>query len=208
MRDAETERVRRLYDRVAPRYDRLIRLPEQLLFGDGRRWVCSRARGDVLEVAVGTGRNLPFYPASVRLTAIDVSPAMLRRAETRARRLGRAVILRHGDARTLEFPAGSFDTVVFTLALCSIPDDRAAIAEAARVLRPGGAVLLLEHVRSPVRPVRAVQRLLEPLFLRFGGDHLLREPIDRLRGQGFAIRRVERSRLGIVERAAACRPVG
>ena len=200
------DRVRRFYDRIAPRYDRIIRIAEQLLFRDGRRWVCSQARGDVLEVAVGTGRNLPYYPADVRLTGIDVSPAMLEIARTRARRLGRQVDLRLGDAQALDFPASAFDTVVFTLALCSIPDDRTAVAEAVRVLRPGGSVLLLEHVRSPMRPVQAVQRFLEPLFVRFEADHLLREPLDHLRAAGLEIRRVERSSLGIVERVATRKP--
>ena len=202
-----TERVRHIYDRLAPGYDRVIRVAEKLLFRDGRQWVCSQARGDVLEVAVGTGRNLPFYPESVRLTGIDLSPAMLEIARARARCLGRKADLRLGDAQALEFPESAFDTAVFTLALCSIPDERAALAEVKRVLRPGGSVLLLEHVRSPVGPVRAVQRLLEPLCVHFEADHLLREPLDPLRAEGFEIRRVERSRLGIVERAAATKPL-
>ena len=202
----ENERVRDVYDRVAPRYDRGIRLVEKLLLGDGRRWVCAQARGDVLEVAVGTGRNLPDYPEGVRLTGVELSPAMLNVARQRAEVLGRAVDLRLGDAQALEFPDASFDTVVFTLALCSIPDDRAAIAEAGRVLRPGGTMLLLEHVRSPLRSVRAIQHLLEPLFLRLAADHLLREPLEHLMAAGFEILQQERSRLGVVERVSARKP--
>ena len=81
------------------------------------------------------------------------------------------------------------------------------MAEARRVLRPGGALLLLEHVRSPLRMVRAFQGLLEPLFVRFGADHLLREPLQHLWAEGLDIRRVERSRLGIVERVAVSKPL-
>jgi SAM-dependent methyltransferase len=95
---------------------------------------------------------------------------------------------------------------VCTLSLCTIPDDRAAVAEVKRVLRPGGSFLLLEHVRSPVRPIRIGQRLLEPIMLRLEHDHLLREPLDHLQAEGFDIERVERSKLGIVERVAARRP--
>src|SRR6266540_3031170 len=167
---------------------------EWLLFGDGRRWVCSQARGDVLDVAVGTGRNLHYYPEDVHLTGIDVSRAMLEIAGQRAEQLGRAVDLCVGDAQALDFPDESFDTVVCTLALCTIPDDRRAVAEARRVLRPDGHLLLMEHVRSPVRPIRIGQRLLEPLTLRFEADHLLREPTDYLTEEGFEIATLERSK--------------
>src|SRR5579884_1902911 len=126
----ETERTRRLYDRTASRYDRGIGLTERLLFGDGRRWVCAQARGDVLEVAVGTGRNLPYYPPDARLTGVELSPAMLALARDRAAALGRDADLRLGDAQALDFPDASFDTIVATLALCTIPDSRRAVAEA------------------------------------------------------------------------------
>jgi ubiquinone/menaquinone biosynthesis C-methylase UbiE len=94
LRAAETERVRRIWEREAPRYDRYIRFWEELLFEDGREWVCSRAQGDVLEVAIGTGRNLPFYPEGVRLTGVDISSAMLMIARRRASELGLEVDLR------------------------------------------------------------------------------------------------------------------
>ena len=202
-----TEHVRRHYDRSAGSYDRIISWAEKALFGDGREWVCSRARGEVLEVAVGTGRNLPFYPKGVRLTGIELSPKMLDIAHRRARELGREVDLRVGDAQDLSFPDASFDTVVATLALCTIPDDRRAVAEASRVLRPGGRLLLLEHVRSPVLPVRLLQRVLQPLTLLLDHDHLLREPLRHVEGAGLIVERLERSKLGIVERLAARKPL-
>ncbi len=200
---SETDHVRRYFDEIADKYDRFIRYAEKLLFGGGRQWVCGQARGDVLEIAVGTGRNFPYYPEDVRLTGVDISPAMLAIAERRADELGRDVELRVGDAQALDLPDARFDTVVSTLALCSIPDDRRAVAEVRRVLRPGGRFLLLEHVRSPILPVRAVQRVLDPLFVRFSADHLLREPLDHLAREGFVVDRLERSRWGIVERVAA-----
>ena len=200
---SETERVRSIYDKMADRYDGMIRLSERLFMGDGRRWVCSQARGDVLEIAVGTGRNLPFYPQEVRLTGVDLSPAMLAVARQRAQKLGRAVDLRVGNAQALDFPDASFDTVVCTLSLCTIPDDRQAVAEAVRVLRFGGRLLLLEHLRSPIAAVRTLQRLLEPLFVRFWADHLLRDPLDYLAPEGLELERVERSTWGIVERLSA-----
>jgi ubiquinone/menaquinone biosynthesis C-methylase UbiE len=202
----ETERVRRLQDRAAPKYDRTMGRWEKILFGGGREWVCSQARGDVLEIAIGTGRNLPHYPAEVRLTAIELSPEMLNIAGKRAAGLGREVDLRLGDAEALEFPDDSFDTVVCTFALCTIPDDRKAVAEAKRVLRPGGRFVAIEHVGSPVGVVRAVERLLEPITVRVEGDHLTREPLNHLKAEGFTVERLERSKWGIVERVLAVKP--
>lgn len=131
---------------------------------------------------------------------------MLDVARGRAQELGREVDLHVGDAQGLEFADARFDTVVATLALCTIPDARRAVAEAKRVLRPGGAFLLLEHVRSRRRPVRAVQRLLDPLFVRLHADHLLREPLDLVTAEGFVVERLERSKWGLVERLAARKP--
>lgn len=201
-----TERVRRHYDRTAGNYDRTIAWAEKIFFGDGREWVCSRARGEVLEIAVGSGRNLPFYPKDISLTGIELSPGMLAIARRQAGEIGIEADLRLGDARDLPFPDSSFDTVTATLALCTIPDDRRAVAEAARVLRPGGRLLLLEHVRSPSLPVRLLQQALDPLTVLLEKDHLLREPLQHVESAGLVVGSLERSKLGVVERLAARKP--
>jgi ubiquinone/menaquinone biosynthesis C-methylase UbiE len=201
-----TERVRRHYDRAAGSYDRLIAWAERAFFGDGREWACSRARGEVLEIAIGTGRNLPFYPADVRLTGIELSPKMLDIARRRADEGGIEADLRVGDAQNLPFPDVSFDMVVATLALCTITDDRRAVAEAARVLRPGGRLLLLEHVRSPLLSVRLLQQVLNPLTVFLEQDHLLREPLRHVEDAGLVVERLERSKWGVVERLASRKP--
>jgi len=118
----EIARVRRVNERFAARYDRSVRFWELVLgLDDGRRWIASQAEGDVLEVGIGTGRKLPYYPKNVRVTGIDLSPAMLEVARRRARDLGGDVTLRVGNAEALDLADDGFDTVVFTLALCSIP---------------------------------------------------------------------------------------
>jgi len=109
---AETERVRLLQDREAPRYDKNIAFFERILFAGGREWVCRQAHGEVLELAVGTARNLPHYPPKATITGIELSEQMLAIARRRAQQLGREVDLRVGDAQALEFPDESFDTVV------------------------------------------------------------------------------------------------
>ena len=199
----DTERVRRVYDQMAPRYDDWTRSFDRLLLGDGRRRTISRATGQTLELAIGTGLNLPFYPGEVKLTGVDLTPAMLAIASRRAQAVGLRVDLRLGDAQALEFPDESFDTVVCTLALCTIADERRALAEAYRVLRLSGRLLLLEHVRSPVGPVRWAERLLDPALVRLTGDHLLRDPLDYLERVGFSIERCERSKWGFIEEVIA-----
>jgi ubiquinone/menaquinone biosynthesis C-methylase UbiE len=170
-----------------------------------RRWLCGQAEGDVLEIGIGTGRGLPYYSTSVRLTGVDLTPGMLDIARARALRLGLSVELRVGDAQTLEFPPERFDTVVIALALCSIPNDRLSISEVSRVTRPGGRLLIMEHVRRPNPVVRAGQRTVEPMFVRFQADHLTREPLEHIEEHGFAVERVDRCAWGIMERVVARR---
>lgn len=202
----ETARVRAVWEREADAYDRMMPRMERLFFAGGREWVCSRAAGDVLEIAIGTGRNLPFYPPEVRLTGIDVSPATLTVARRRSQHLGVGATLLEGDAQDLPFPDASFDTAVCTLALCTVPDDARVVGEVARVLRPGGRFLLLEHVGSPLAPIRAVEWVVEVLTFWHERDHMTREPLTNLRAHGFQIEELERSKLGVVERVAARRP--
>jgi len=205
-RDA-TARNRRLWDRMAPRYDRDMRRVEPLLVGrDARPSVCGQAGGDVLEVAIGTGLNLPHYPPGIRLTGVDLSPVMLAAAAKRAADLGLTVELSEADAEHLPFPDASFDTVVCTLALCSVVDDRAAIAEMHRVLRPGGQLLLLDHVAATNRILLALQRLWEKVTLRFAGDYQTRHPLPLVEQAGFIVQESRRSRAGTVERLRAVKP--
>jgi ubiquinone/menaquinone biosynthesis C-methylase UbiE len=201
-----SERLRRYWDQHARSFDRQMAFFERVLFGDGRQWVCSQAVGEVLEVAVGGGRNLPFYPDGIRLTGIDFSPQMLRLAQRQAEQLGRQVELRLGDAQALELPDACFDTVVCTLSLCAIPDERQAIAEMRRVLRPGGRLLLLDHVAGAPRWVRAIQWLLERVTVPLGAEHLRRRPLLQVQAQGFQVEQQQRYKLGIVERQVARKP--
>ena len=198
--DSETDRIRRIYDRrsaTAPAPPR----------GEGNlRWLCGQAEGDILEIGVGRGRTLPFYSADVHLTGIELSGVALRVAQRRAQDLGLDATLRQGDAAALPFPEDRFDTVVFSFVLCTIPDDRQAVSEAVRVLRPGGRLLLVEHVRSPNPIVRALERLIEPITLWREADHLLREPLDHVLAEGLELEALERSWFGVVERLAARKP--
>ncbi|MGH3663771.1 MAG: class I SAM-dependent methyltransferase [Micromonosporaceae bacterium] len=201
------DQLRRWWDKQAHKYDAGMAFFDRRLFGDTRDWICEAAAGDVLEVAIGTGLNLAHYPADVNLTGVEWSDAMLALARRRSAELGRKVDLRHGDAQRLEFPDASFDTVVCTYGLCAIPDEKQALAEMTRVLRPGGLLLLADHVESSLWPVRALQGLMELITVPMGGEHFRRRPSRQVRDLGYAIERRDRFKLGIVERIAARKPL-
>jgi ubiquinone/menaquinone biosynthesis C-methylase UbiE len=204
--DNELERTRKFWDRFAADYDRRMERTERLLFPGGRQWACGQAAGKVLEVAVGTGRNLPYYGPGVTLTGIDLSPGMLAVARDRARDLGLDADLRTGNAEDLEFGDAEFDTVLCTISLCNIPDYRAAIAEMYRVLRPGGHLVLLDHVASDRWWLLFLQRILEQVTRRTNGDYQTRRPLPLVAAAGFVVSHSERSKFGWVERLVAVKP--
>jgi ubiquinone/menaquinone biosynthesis C-methylase UbiE len=205
-RETPAARQKRVWDKTAPGYDKQISFFEKLQFTGGRAWLGERAHGQVLEVAIGTGRNLPHYPPDVSLTAIELSPAMLAIARQRAADLALDVDLREGDAERLPFDDASFDTVVCALSLCTIPSPVAALGEMRRVLRPGGRLLLLDHIGSSWPPVYAVQWLLERFTIRSAGEHFTRRQLPLVRAAGFQVVESERLKGGSVERIHAVKP--
>lgn len=197
------DRWRRYWDKESASYDKQMQFFERLLAPDSRAWVCGQAAGDTLEVAIGTGLNLPYYSYDVQLTGADFSPAMLNLARRRAEQLGRSVDLREADAQALPFAADSFDTVVCTYGLCAIPDDNRAVSEMNRVLRPGGLLLLADHVAGGPWPIRAIQRLAEVVTVPLEGEHFTRRPLHQVEAEGLDIQQRHRSKLGTMERLAA-----
>jgi ubiquinone/menaquinone biosynthesis C-methylase UbiE len=205
-RASANERRRRQYAREAPTYDLESDRAERWLLGpEHRAWVCSRATGDTLELAIGTGLNLSRYPPGVRLTGLDLTPEMLVRARQRAVDLGMRVALVEGDAQALPFPDETFDSVVCTYAMCSVPDERSTVLEMRRVLKPGGRLLLVDHIRSSVKPIYWVQRLMELASTR-NPDELTRRPLEHVEAAGFTIEASDRVRAGVVERLLARKP--
>jgi len=194
------------WDRQAPTYDTRMAGVERRFFADSRRWVCRRARGATLEIAIGTGANLPHYPEEVDLTGIDWSPAMLYATRRQADRVHRAVTLRQADATALPFPAETFDTVVSSFALCCIPNERAALVEALRVLRPGGRLLLADHLAASFWPLRTLQRAVDLVSVPLQGEHYTRRPVTAMRGLGVTIEESERLTMGAIERVHARKP--
>lgn len=183
--------VRERYNRIAPFYDLLEYPMERLLFHRLRRLVWQHAQGKILEVGVGTGRNIAFYPPGAHVTAIDISPAMLARAERRARQLERPVELLLMDVQHMTFADASFDTVLATFVFCSVPDPVVGLKEVKRVCRPDGQVVLLEHVRSEHPVWGKLMDCLNPLAVRLIGDNINRRTVDNVKLAGLQLRRVE-----------------
>lgn len=157
MRDKEE--LRKKWDSIAPGYGSsfLDRLEESLLLARWRRRLLTGASGKVLEIAIGTGVNLPHYPNSCEIIATDLSPGMLYLARKRAKDLGLNVEFDTMDAEALGFPDGSFDTIVECNSLCVFPNPVAALREMGRVCRVDGRILLLEHGRSRHKLVGRLQ---------------------------------------------------
>ena len=172
--------------------DRAMR---QKVLGPYRARVVGAAEGRVLEFGIGSGLNLPLYGAAVQ-TVIGVEPssALLDRARRQAAQMPVGLI--EGSAEALPLADMSVDTVVTTWTLCTIPDAARALAEAHRVLRPGGALLFVEHGRAPEPGVARWQDRLDPLWSRLAGGCHLNRSIDRLiRSAGFRLDRLETSRV-------------
>lgn len=208
MAQTSNAHVARTFDKMADKYDRSMGVWERLFLGRGRQWATAQAHGDVLELAVGTGLNLANYPTTTRVLGIDLSEGMLAIAQRRVADLGLAerVRLQQGDVQTLDVPDASQDTVVSTYTFCTIPDPAAAAREAFRVLRPNGLFMLVEHGPSTNRVALALMRVAQALTVRFGADHLTRDPVPYLERVGFVIDHVRRAKAGVVFRVQAHKP--
>ena len=183
-----TRRLVRRWNRQARLYDRLTAPMERMLgLVRGRAWVFERiAKGRVLEVGAGTGKNLPYYPERALVVASDLSPGMLARAVQKAGDRSRAVRFVVTDAEDLAFRDGSFDTVLATCVFCTVPDPVRGLREARRVLKDGGEVVLLEHMR-PDGFLGKVFDLLDPIASRLMGPHINRRTLDNIRRAGLVV---------------------
>jgi phosphatidylethanolamine/phosphatidyl-N-methylethanolamine N-methyltransferase len=184
------------FDGLSAVYDQGMQPLEWFVFGRLRRRIFPSLRGRVLELAVGTGVNLPLYGPGAYVTGCDLSPDMLAWASRRQTR-GRVTLI-HADVQYLPFPDASFDVVTASLAFCSIADPLQGLGEARRVLRSGGRLVLLEHTRGSGLGAWLTD-ILHPLWHTWSREcHLNRETAQNVARAGFWVQRVERHALGIV----------
>ncbi len=201
-----TALTRARYERLSRFYDAMEARSEKR-FNPWRAKLWGMALGPrILEVGVGTGKNMPYWPREAAVTAVDLTPGMLLKAHQRAAALGLPANLRQGDVQALDFPAGSFDTVAGTFVFCSVPDPVLGLRELGRVVSPGGQVLLLEHVRAANRVLGALMDALNPLVVRMMGANINRRTVENVRAAGLEVVRVDDlDRSGIVKLIVARR---
>ena len=188
----QTALTRARYDRLAPVYDLMEALIEQFSFHRWRERLWSRVRGErILEVGVGTGKNMPYYPSQAQVTAIDLSEKMLAQSRKRAQQLDLEVDLRPMDVQRLDFPDDSFEAAVATFVFCSVPDPTLGLKELARVVKPGGQIILLEHVRARHPILGKIMDWLNPLVVRIMGANINRRTVENVQKAGLPLREVE-----------------
>ncbi|NCO11437.1 class I SAM-dependent methyltransferase [Candidatus Pacearchaeota archaeon] len=189
--------IRKTYDGLAKIWD-FVATPMEFLFGISRlrKQLMRRAHGEVLELAVGTGRNFNYYDKSCSITAVDLSPGMLKRAEQKAERLGLQVELGRGSAENLDFDDESFDCVTETLALCTYKDPIKALHEMQRVCKKDGYILLLEHGISDNSLIKRWQNWRELPHYEKMGCHLTRNPLKIVQDAGLNIKESKRTGIG------------
>ena len=185
--------TKKRYDRLAFWYDFLEAPMERIGFASWRPKILNRIRrGRTLEVGVGTGKNLPYYPEGLSLDAIDISPRMLERARKRAAGLNLSVNFQEMDVQELAFPDRVFDTIFATFVFCSVPDPVKGLRELRRVCKAGGELLLMEHMRPGNRVLGFLFDRLNPMVVRMMGANINRRTLDNIRLAGWRIRSEER----------------
>ncbi|WP_027965027.1 class I SAM-dependent methyltransferase [Halalkalibacillus halophilus] len=169
-------------------YDVMMRPVEKYSFAKMRKELLKGACGKVLEIGSGTGVNFPHYPSGVSITALEPDNQMIKYAFKRAEKVKAEVVMVHGEAETLPFAENSFDTIVSTLVFCTIPRPEEAMKEIKRVLKPGGTLLFLEHVRMDHSKIGRTQDVINPIWKRLAaGCHLNRQTGKLLEQSGLEI---------------------
>ena len=183
---SETDVIKKRYDRIAPYFDKVEGMMEKMMLGELRASIWKKMSGEnILEAGVGTGKNFPYYPEAL-ISAIDFSPVMIQQAQKKSQSLGVDVDLSIMDVQQLDFPDDHFDSIIATFLFCSVPEPKQGLLELKRVCKPGGEVLLLEHVLSSNKFAASIMHLLNPIVVRLFGANINRETVKTVQACGFS----------------------
>ncbi|MBI5506829.1 MAG: class I SAM-dependent methyltransferase [Deltaproteobacteria bacterium] len=178
---------------------------EEHRFASAKHELFAKMKGRCLMVAAGTGADFRFFPPDLVITALDISPGMIERARGRAADYRGALALQVMDVQELTFPDAFFDTVVTSCTLCSVPDPLRGLRELYRCLKPGGQLLMFEHVRSRVGPIAVLQDLMTLVSRRIGPD-MNRDTVSNVLRAGFELDRETNVYVDVVKAIQARRP--
>ena len=201
---AKEKTVEKKYNRFSIVYDVLEWPVEKLLFSKWRKRVIGAAKGKILEVGVGTGKNLPYYSKKAKVTGIDISKGMLDKAIKKNNKLKTNCRLLLMDAENMKFRNNSFDTVLCTFILCSVPNPVKALKEMRRVCKPNGRILMIEHVLSKNRLIALWQKLHNPVTRWLVGININRDTAGNIRKAGIRIIKEENLALKDVFKYIVC----
>jgi ubiquinone/menaquinone biosynthesis C-methylase UbiE len=179
---------------------------EERRFGAAKQRLFAAMDGRCLMVAAGTGTDFSHFPPGLTITAIDISPGMIERARSRAATYPGSLTLQVMDVQALQFADATFDTVVTSCTFCSVPDPLRGLRELCRCLKPGGRILMFEHVRSRVSPIALLQDVMTLITSRIGPD-MNRDTVNNVVRAGFELLREENVYLDVVKAIEAQRPV-
>ena len=196
--------AREKWDRASRTYN-FITFGEDIRHGDDKRALFNRARGRTIFIGVGTGNDIKFLPPGLDLVGIDISPRMVECARPRAATYQERLELRVMDAQQLEFTDASFDSAVTSCTFCSVPDPVCGLRELYRVLKPGGRLLMFEHMRSNVPMIGLALDAFTYVSRLFGPD-LNRDTVGNVRRAGFKIIREQNAYFDIVRAIEAVKP--
>ncbi len=184
--------IQKRYDRIAPYFDGMEAVMEGLFMKSWRKKLWAKVEGHhVLEVGVGTGKNFEFYPQDAQVTAIDFSGQMLKQAQANQARKQVAVDLQQMDVQSLCYADNSFDTVIGSFVFCSVPIPSKGLKELYRVCKPGGQVLLLEHVLSSKPWLAKIMNYLNPIILGLVGANINRQTVKNVKACAFTTVRID-----------------
>ncbi len=192
--------IRKRYDRIAPYFEGIEAVMEGLFFKAWRKKLWAKVDGyHILEVGVGTGKNFDYYPNGARITAIDFSGQMLKQAVQKRERKNIKVELELMDIQSLYFADNSFDTVICSFVFCSVPSAIKGLKEVYRVCKPGGQVLLLEHVLSSNPVIAAVMNLFNPFVVALVGANINRNTVKNVKACAFTSVHVDQRSSDIIK---------